>query len=134
MRGIKFRAWDKENKKMWNENHIAVIGNTVLAYETHHTCGKKKGLYYMFDVTKTYIPLQYTGLKDMDGVEIYEGDVIEYTFAGDGKFIGEVVAQFATFSVQGLPLNNINKANGKGVGHINVKVIGNIYENKELLT
>ena len=60
MREIKFRAWDTELKKMFPpEDIIGLEGNTSK------------------NVPDYLILLQYTGLKDKDGKEIYENDIIE---------------------------------------------------------
>lgn len=71
---------------------------------------------------------QYTGLKDKNGEKIYEGDILEFEFCDIGKqfAIVEFTKKYASFILK--PLANFEFAlisDGK--------VIGNIYDNPELL-
>ena len=118
MREIKFRAWDKENKVMINAIFV--------------------GLGKVYGMTKTFKPskeledvilMQYTGLKDKNGKEIYEGDVVkgewdvvEEIYVSDVQFYGGAFRVHKT----GLPLEY-------GYMRRECEVIGNIYENPELL-
>jgi uncharacterized phage protein (TIGR01671 family) len=68
---------------------------------------------------------QYTGLKDKDDREIYEGDIVKfYSLIEDDFVIGEVSYHFGIFRMGDYMLVNHFRS---------CKVIGNVYENKDLL-
>lgn len=73
---------------------------------------------------------QYTGLKDAKGKEIYEGDVIRVC---DGEEVGQVIwnAEWACFE---LSVRAMNPSTEIDMCNVDWEVIGNIYENPELLT
>ena len=119
MREIKFRAWVRRKKKMigWDDIKFA-IGSVF--YDS------SKGRYY--DV------MQYTGLKDKNGKEIYEGDILRYV-TNDGKEHTIAIEQKlgwncgCCFPVWGWEFGIY-----EGVGETSdYEVIGNIYEQPELL-
>lgn len=67
--------------------------------------------------------MQYTGLKDKNGKEIYEGDITT-----DGDMICRVEYDVPVFT-----LKSISNGNDYNPFYENLEVIGNIYENPELL-
>lgn len=103
-RVIKFRAWNIKGRKMLDLQKL-----TPLATEL-------PGLFLPAD--ENSILVQYTGITDKNGKEIYEGDVIRY---------GEGDHRVCEWSGPAWGYRNIMWADRTG------EVIGNIYENPELL-
>lgn len=110
-REIKFRAWSPTLNKFvcWYQQSLTMTGDTRQLYL-----------------------LQYTGLKDREGREIYEGDIVRVYENDNGYF--EVI--FKNDYVGGWVLKNPSHHEWVSLGarkmdHIDV--IGNIYENPELL-
>jgi len=148
MREIKFRAYSKATKKMFNYVKLNEKGLVNFCWN-----GTEKKVDSM-PGTKTEddcIPLQYTRLKDKNGKEIYEGDIVKIkTRSWDcekevGKWDKEIVwikCDNLTEIKAYFDLEAKNKwDNGwsyedwcdRWEENKNIEVIGNIYENKDLL-
>jgi uncharacterized phage protein (TIGR01671 family) len=117
MREIKFRAWNSMDKEMMYGVWLSPDGS-VIDFEY----GNVVGTYPKDQV----IPLQYTGLKDKNGTEIYEGDIVKYKSFFSSDYVLGVVeyTEQAEWAVDMRLLSRI---------YSNVEVIGNIYEHPHLL-
>jgi len=125
MREIKFRAWDTENKKMYTVDELHnlwEIGTPVAVYQ--HSI--KPDVLLRIDNNPL---MQYTGLKDKNGKEIYEGDIVKETYNKKELRISEVGFKNGSFVLL-TPNQFIEIGNLKN----DIEVIGNIYENPDLLT
>ena len=125
MREIKFRAWDKENEKMMKVSSLS-LKNKEIAVRENRT-------YHFFRMQNLEL-MQYTGLKDKNGKEIYEGDIVLVKPGGISTWYKTVVE----FKEGALIASLINEENhfyifNPGFDSNDFEVIGNIYENKKLL-
>ena len=132
MREIKFRAWLKEDKKMENVKTMDFTDKTIRCLKKNEFINAYLLRRVSFDDVEL---MQYTGVKDKNDKEIYEGDIIKYKFPynirlkhiSPVKFL-ETEASFGIKDRYGneIPLYTISANNY-------FEVIGNIYENKNLL-
>lgn len=132
MREIKFRAWDKKAKKfiptrniVWNDNGLVGI-NMGFSRKEKRFIGNIK-------------IMQYTGLKDKNGKDIYEGDLIK----DDEGEIEEVkppeIFECDAFKVYGYKFCSGHFIDARGEKTLErfyshqPEIIGNIYENPDLI-
>ncbi|MBO0959545.1 hypothetical protein J1P26_07335 [Neobacillus sp. MM2021_6] len=120
-REIKFRAWYKPKEKMYTQSLESInLETKVLGVYTVDRGYRQLRL-------SDFELMQYTGLKDKNGKEIYEGDII-YIFDDEelGNGWGETVIYHRACFMAGDENLLVNV-------HFRSAVIGNIYENPELL-
>ena len=127
MREIKFRVWDKKFNMMlgfksvdinFNEGKIEVTTDT-LRYEEIYV-----------DEIKDFVLMQYTNLKDKNGKEIYEDDILKVKL-DDGD--ANLYVKYANGEYR---VVNEGKWEDSLYAYMyfgDVEVVGNIYENKDLI-
>lgn len=124
MREIKFRAWDKKLKKMfefeleWSKyvNHEEIQCLTPVGVGNPN----------VENIEKPSDLMLYTGLKDKNGKEIYEGDILNMTYHGSVSIVKPEIKGIVGFERGSF----IIEENGFSLGKISrsLEVIGNIYE------
>ena len=129
MREIKFRAWDKENKKMFEPSELVQEPNLVVGYLDSSGCPKT------YDDIEL---MQFAGLYDKNGKEIYEGDIVDSGQSAGSpntalknrvKITGEVFFEKGKFMF-GNPKSKYKKWL---IDFLPFEIIGNKFENPELL-
>jgi uncharacterized phage protein (TIGR01671 family) len=136
MREIKFRAWDTKNNLMSPVGGIDFKDGDKPRALIYQPVMTNDGVDWDADTVDHIELMQYTGLKDKNGKEIYEGDIIKVW--GRDDYLETIVFEHGSFVAK-----DYDQKVGDGTGgslwqnkkhtEEECEVIGNIYENPELL-
>jgi len=120
MKPIKFRAWDKENKKMFKVQNLDFGSKGTYLGAVDETL--------TFRVPEDIIVMQYTGLKDKHKKEIYEGDILQRWNNVQKIWENKIIV----YSIEDFYFDESHEFNLWG-GNEEYQIRGNIYKNPELL-
>lgn len=122
---LNFRFWDTKERIMLDWDCIC---------QTAFNCTREEGneiqryglMYFVFTTLQRFIPLQCTGLRDKNGKLIFEGDIVERKGFNPAIKRGVVIwdKENLCFKVKNMSLYSLKNRS---------KIIGNIYENPQLL-
>ena len=132
MREIKFRVWDTKENKFRETGFMINQYGSLMQYGEFEKMKKIS--------RDRYKILQYTGLKDKNGKEIYEGDIVNQKYKlGNRYYLVKYDNTIASFVMKKLNKNNFesNKVGTETRFYTHdckkSEVVGNKYENPELL-
>lgn len=130
MREIKFRAWDKNDKRIFIDPQMIDFYNKKIGYMQYQTEYMPDTSYSIpvgFEEFEYSELMEWTGLYDKNGEEIYEGDIFHI---GSKKIL--YVVEWIDCGLKGRQIKNISWI-GLDYWKDDIEVIGNIYENPELM-
>lgn len=134
MREIKFRAWIKDAEMCYEDSgmyyqHDQYLSSFIRRILDQYVVTHESYLKFKLEDRL----MQYTGLLDKNGKEIYEGDIVSIPGAVSLFGIGAVVNYRGAF---GAELDGIDKKPWLlcNINEKDIEIIGNIYQNPELLT
>jgi uncharacterized phage protein (TIGR01671 family) len=140
MKEIKFRAWIKPEREMTDVLDISFNDKYIIT-ETEFNVDFETGdsdIQFKLDEIEL---MQYTGLRDINGIEIFEGDIVsaveEEKFGGESSVTDVIQNMDGQWQVRTLGKDDVKYSHGLPIawgGWEKLEVIGNIYENPELLT
>jgi len=130
MREIKFRAWDCQNNKWIKSTKLLKQTFLDLEFSLVHD-------YFLDEFTierNAWIIEQYTGLKDKNGKEIYEGDILRSKSWGNSRTLNPYhVVEWVGVGWCAVGYNGVHKVRPSLDVKKDFEIIGNIHENPELI-
>ncbi|MGH0465591.1 YopX family protein [Bacillus luti] len=134
MNAVEFRAWDLKDKRMYH--NVGIVGTLIiLEHEQsgYEFCELELKSYDHID--NNYVLMQYTGIKDTNGVKIFEGDMVRIFVPDDPEakeYISTVFELEGALVVKmvGYDIYTDDHCVGWVPEDHRLEVIGNIYESK----
>ena len=124
MREIKFRAWHKEEKIIGEVLCIDILHKEIFFSNEDVDC-------YEHTDFKDIELMQYTGLKDKNNKEVYEGDIVKLR-ANHGIGVIKYYDEWGAFVVEYIKPRSLTVL-GMNYYKEDIEILGNIYKNPELI-
>lgn len=128
----KFRAWDKHSQKMFANDELIIWNNNVYANDSKKlSCDYLKG----WSIDEEYL-MQSTGLFDENGVEIFEGDIVQFEDCyevSDFLYINTGIIEWCQGGFHVTNRDSVLMEDLLDGDSLDVTIIGNIYEDPEFL-
>nr|WP_314655394.1 YopX family protein [uncultured Fusobacterium sp.] len=124
MREIKFRAWHKEEKIIGEVLGIDILHKEIFFSNEDVDC-------YEHTDFKDIELMQYTGLKDKNNKEVYEGDIVKLR-ANHGIGVIKYYDEWGAFVVEYIKPRPLTVL-GMNYYKEDIEILGNIYKNPELI-
>lgn len=140
-REIKFRVWHKELKRfLTKEEYCLDFDGKLIFLEMDECCGREDYVTLISVNPNLYVIQQFTGLKDRNDKDIYEGDIIYWRVTPNTSPIAQSSHGEIVYSSKGsaqfclkMPEYGISYCFNPVILNENFTVVGNIFENPELL-
>lgn len=134
----KFRAWNPHEKKMVDDTELVIWGGNIYQGNRQKIFERivegKKGL-IGYSIDDKYL-MQSTGLKDKNGVEIFEGDVVQFEdcyIESDFLYINKGIVEWSQGRFTVTNRDSVEMEDLLDGELLDVTIIGNIYENSALM-
>ena len=123
----KFRAWDGAKKEMFKDTFAITESGQVVVVEQEFVTSHPD---YVF--VDHLVIMQSTGIKDKNGKEIFEGDIVDYK---GRKAIIKWHGSYASFIYRFVDemQERVSEWDSLFLAYHHFEIIGNVYENKEFL-
>lgn len=129
----KFRVWSKDEKR-WVTDFMTITASSGQPLIHHVEAKRHEVIHHVYEVEASdFVIQQCTGLVDLKGIEIYEGDVIKYCFKSDEhgepeEWVDEVIFEKGSFGTPYIEFSDLFS-----MPYYSMLVVGNICEMEEEL-
>lgn len=121
----KYKVWDKSEKRMWNAETLFIEDEWVRANDGS-IYGEHK------DIVRDFELMQFTGHKDKHGAEIFEGDVVKHDPVPN-SFYTNTNFEIVRARTGEWRIDSLRGGSVLAFHNHQIEIIGNIYENSELI-